>query len=55
MLGLFQNVPGARAWRRHLSEHAHRTGAGPEVLRTAAAYVPDEVLDRPAPLLILMR
>ncbi|MQA67317.1 MAG: tRNA dihydrouridine(20/20a) synthase DusA [Alphaproteobacteria bacterium] len=49
MLGLFQNVPGARAWRRHLSEHAHRPGAGPEVLLAAAAHVPDELLDRPPP------
>lgn len=38
-LGLFQGLPGARAWRRHISENAHRPGAGPEVLRTAAALV----------------
>jgi tRNA-dihydrouridine synthase A len=37
MLGLFQRVPGARAWRRHLSEHANRAGAGPEVLLDALA------------------
>jgi tRNA-dihydrouridine synthase A len=37
MLGLFQGVPGARAWRRHLSEHANRAGAGPEVLLDALA------------------
>lgn len=37
ILGLFQGQPGARAWRRHLSENAHRPGAGVEVLRTAAA------------------
>jgi tRNA-dihydrouridine synthase A len=37
MLGLFQGVPGARAWRRHLSEHAHRAGAGPEVILNALA------------------
>jgi len=35
LLGLFQGQPGARAWRRHLSEKAHRPGAGLEVLRTA--------------------
>ncbi|HEV7368287.1 tRNA dihydrouridine(20/20a) synthase DusA, partial [Arenibaculum sp.] len=40
MLGLFQGMPGARAWRRHLSENAHRPGAGPEVLARAAALVP---------------
>ena len=39
MLGLFQGVPGARAWRRHLSEHTHRAGAGPRVLLDALAAV----------------
>jgi tRNA-dihydrouridine synthase A len=42
ILGLFQGQPGARAWRRHLSEHAHRPGAGIEVLRQAAAVVSSE-------------
>jgi tRNA-dihydrouridine synthase A len=37
LLGLFQGVPGARAWRRHLSEHANRAGAGPEVILHALA------------------
>ncbi|HSO82936.1 tRNA dihydrouridine(20/20a) synthase DusA [Thiocapsa sp.] len=32
ILALFQGQPGARAWRRHLSEQAHRPGAGVEVL-----------------------
>ncbi|MCG5239957.1 tRNA dihydrouridine(20/20a) synthase DusA [Azospirillum doebereinerae] len=40
MLGLFQGLVGARAWRRHISENAHRPGAGPEVLQNAAALVP---------------
>ncbi|WP_417724631.1 tRNA dihydrouridine(20/20a) synthase DusA [Salipiger sp.] len=35
MLGLFAGRPGARAWRRHLSEEAHRGGAGPEVIEAA--------------------
>jgi tRNA-dihydrouridine synthase A len=39
ILGLFQGVPGARAWRRHLSENVHRTGADAEVIRQAAALV----------------
>jgi tRNA-dihydrouridine synthase A len=43
ILGLFQGVPGARAWRRHLSENAHKTGAGLEVLFDAAAKVPVEI------------
>jgi len=37
MLGLFQGVPGARAWRRHLSAHAYRAGARSEVLLDALA------------------
>jgi tRNA-dihydrouridine synthase A len=45
LLGLFAGVPGARAWRRHLSEQAHRAGAGLEVLQRALRVVPDEVLD----------
>lgn len=39
ILGLFQGLPGARAWRRHISEHAHVRGAGIEVIRDAAAKV----------------
>ena len=37
MLGLFNGQPGARAFRRHLSEHAMRDGAGIAVLREALA------------------
>ncbi|MGR0183035.1 tRNA dihydrouridine(20/20a) synthase DusA [Azospirillum aestuarii] len=44
MLGLFQGLPGARAWRRHISENAHLPGAGPEVLLRAAALVPHRVM-----------
>ncbi|MEQ9257696.1 MAG: tRNA dihydrouridine(20/20a) synthase DusA [Roseovarius sp.] len=39
MLGLFAGRPGARAWRRVLSEGATRPGAGPELLREALAHV----------------
>ena len=35
MLGLFANQPGARQWKRILSENAHRDGATFELLRTA--------------------
>lgn len=35
ILGLFQGVPGARHWRRYLSEHAHLKEAGVEILRAA--------------------
>lgn len=39
MLGLFQGKPGARGWRRVLSERASRDGAGLEVLDAALAEV----------------
>ena len=35
ILGLFQGRPGARAWRRHISDNAHRRGAGMEVIEHA--------------------
>lgn len=40
MLGLFHGQPGARKWRRHLSENAHLANAGPEVVEHALALVP---------------
>lgn len=39
MLGIFQGIPGARQWRRHLSENAHKPGAGIAVLEQALAMV----------------
>jgi len=39
ILGLFRGRPGARGWRRHLSENAHRPGAGIEVLQSAWAKI----------------
>jgi tRNA-dihydrouridine synthase A len=41
MHGLFQGVPGARAYRRHLATEAVKPGAGPEVLATALSFVMD--------------
>ncbi len=35
MLGLFHGVPGGRRFRRHISENAHKQGAGVEVLLDA--------------------
>jgi len=35
MLGLFHGIPGARHWRRLLSEQAWKEGAGIEVIRAA--------------------
>ncbi|MRU14477.1 tRNA dihydrouridine(20/20a) synthase DusA [Roseovarius sp. A21] len=39
MLGLFAGRPGARGWRRVLSEGATRDGAGPELVLQALAQV----------------
>ncbi len=39
ILGLFQGQPGAGAWRRYISEHAHLPGAGIEVIQLAAERV----------------
>ena len=39
ILGLYQSVPGARQWRRHLSQNAHLDGAGAEVVLDALALV----------------
>jgi tRNA-dihydrouridine synthase A len=38
VLGLFHGEPGARAWRRHLSENATATNAGINVMRDAMAF-----------------
>jgi tRNA-dihydrouridine synthase A len=40
LLGLYNGQPGARRWRRSLSENAHRPGAGIEVLRNAMRSLP---------------
>jgi len=39
VLGLFQAVPGAKFWRRIISQQAYREGAGVEVLREALEAV----------------
>lgn len=41
IIGLFQNRPGARQWRRYISEHAHLPGAGTDIIRDAARFVLD--------------
>jgi len=43
MLGLFQSMPGARQWRRYISENAHKKGAGIEVVEMALAKIPEEL------------
>jgi tRNA-dihydrouridine synthase A len=40
VLGLFNGVPGARAFRRHLAMNAVRLGAGVEVIADALAFLP---------------
>ncbi len=39
MLGAFQHCKGARQWRRHLSENAHKTGADLKVVEAALSFV----------------
>ena len=52
ILGLYQGVPGARKFRRYLSENAYKKTAGPEVLAaawqqvTALADPPDQAQRR---------
>jgi tRNA-dihydrouridine synthase A len=43
MLGLFQGIPGARAYRRHLATEAVKPGAGANVLRDALDMVRERV------------
>ncbi|WP_110648890.1 tRNA dihydrouridine(20/20a) synthase DusA [Salinicola peritrichatus] len=44
LLGLFQGCPGGRRFRRHLSENAHRDGAGIAVYDDAVAMVDERRL-----------
>ncbi len=39
MLGVFQGIPGARQWRRYLSENAHKPGADLRVVELALSRV----------------
>ncbi len=43
VLGLFNGMPGARAFRRHLATHATRPGAGVDVIAEALAFLPAHV------------
>ncbi|HML12191.1 MAG TPA: tRNA dihydrouridine(20/20a) synthase DusA [Xanthobacteraceae bacterium] len=40
VLGLFNGMPGARAFRRHLATYATKPGAGGEVIADALAFLP---------------
>jgi tRNA-dihydrouridine synthase A len=48
MLGLFAGRPGARAWRRMLSEGATRPGAGPELVEAALSQLAPNTQPHPA-------
>jgi tRNA-dihydrouridine synthase A len=39
LLGLFSGQPGAKAWRRYISENAYKEGAGIEVIQQAASFI----------------
>lgn len=39
ILGLFQGKPGAAAWRRYLSQHAHHTNVGIDIIEQALMFV----------------
>ncbi|MDN5872652.1 MAG: tRNA dihydrouridine(20/20a) synthase DusA [Nitrococcus sp.] len=43
ILGLYQGIPGARAWRTYLSERSARRGAGTEVITQALSSLPTEI------------
>jgi tRNA-dihydrouridine synthase A len=51
---LFQGCPGGRRFRRHLSEHAHKEGAGLRLFDEAVSLVrePEAHGAEPATLLI---
>lgn len=48
VLGLFNGLPGARAFRRHLSENAVKPGASLAVVKDALAFVRDAAEERAA-------
>ena len=48
LLGLYNGLPGARAFRRHLSENAIKPGAGVEVVRRALNLVSSDDAERAA-------
>lgn len=48
LLNLYRGRPGARAWRRYLSERMHRNGAGLEVLERAVHHMERAALGRVA-------
>jgi len=45
LLSLFQGVPGAKLWRRHLSEHIHQVGANVAVIEQALTLLQEDTAD----------
>ena len=45
MLGLFQGVKGTKAWKRFLSENAHKKAAGLDVLTQSLTLIDTELVD----------
>jgi len=39
VLGLFQGIPGAKAWRRHISENAYKKGCNSQLLLKASEFI----------------
>lgn len=46
LLGLFNGRPGAKAWRRHISENSHLPGADGRLLTEALQRVPEAVAEQ---------
>lgn len=46
MLGIFQGVKGTKAWKRYISENAHKTDSGLDVLKHALTLVEDRAIDQ---------
>lgn len=46
ILGLFQGQPGAKQFRRYLSENAHKDNAGVEILEHAGSFIRSHSLDK---------
>jgi len=49
MLGLFQGRPGAKHWRRFISENAHQYNSGGELLRLALVKLQDAAAESKLP------
>ncbi|HSP31868.1 MAG TPA: tRNA dihydrouridine(20/20a) synthase DusA, partial [Halomonas sp.] len=49
LLGLFQGCPGGRRFRRHLSEYAHKEGAGLRLFDEALSLVRELETQDPQP------